>query len=218
MVPVTVDMARVRVKKTKERVKTNQRVKENLEIPEIKPRVVLKILREVATKAPLRNQIRVRNQIRAIITLRTAQETAKPKTEKLPTVNPLTGAVTDRLGNPVVTNARGYGYFDATTGLAVTPWTDEINGGGPGYAGAAFGSGGGAALDTNKDNYISEAEIAAGKAKGLELDQNGWSKFGTGLGITPLGSGIKPTGLAGAVDSGILGFARKLGSSCVRTS
>jgi hypothetical protein len=93
----------------------------------------------------------------------------------------------------------------------VTPKTDEINGGGPGYAGVAFGSGGGAALDTNKDNFISEAEIAAGKAKGLELDQNGWSKFGTGLGITPLGSGIKPTGLAGAVDSGILGFARKLG-------
>jgi hypothetical protein len=93
----------------------------------------------------------------------------------------------------------------------VTPATDQINGGGPGYGGAAFGSGGGAALDTNKDNYISEAEIAAGKAKGLELEQNGWSKLGTGLGITPLGSGIDPTGLAGAVDSGILGVARKLG-------
>jgi hypothetical protein len=128
-----------------------------------------------------------------------------------PTIDPKTGAVTDRLGNPVVTNARGYGYFDPITGLAVTPGKDEINGGGPGYGGAAFASGGGAALDTNKDNYISEAEIAAGKAKGLELEQNGWSKFGTGLGITPLGSGIDPTGLAGAVDSGILGFARKLG-------
>jgi hypothetical protein len=128
-----------------------------------------------------------------------------------PTIDPKTGAVTDRLGNPVVTNARGYGYFDPITGLAVTPGTDEINGGGPGYGGAAFASGGGAALDTNKDNYISEAEIAAGKAKGLELEQNAWSKFGTGLGITPLGSGIDPTGLAGAVDSGILGFARKLG-------
>jgi hypothetical protein len=128
-----------------------------------------------------------------------------------PTIDSKTGAVTDRLGNPVVTNARGYGYFDPITGLAVTPGKDEINGGGPGYGGAAFASGGGAALDTNKDNYISEAEIAAGKAKGLELEQNAWSKFGTGLGITPLGSGIDPTGLAGAVDSGILGFARKLG-------
>jgi hypothetical protein len=128
-----------------------------------------------------------------------------------PTVDPKTGAVTDRLGNPVVTNARGYGYFDPITGLAVTPGTDQINGGGPGYGGAALASGGGAALDTNKDNYISEAEIAAGKAKGLELEQNAWSKLGTGLGITPLGSGIDPTGLAGAVDSGILGFARKLG-------
>jgi hypothetical protein len=122
------------------------------------------------------------------------------------------GVLLDRLGNPVVTNAKGYGYLDPLTGLAVTPWTDSINGGGPGYGGAALGSGGGAALDTNKDNYISEAEIAAGKAKGLELEQNGWSKFGTGLGITPLGSGIDPTGLAGAVDSGILGFARKLGA------
>jgi hypothetical protein len=128
-----------------------------------------------------------------------------------PTIDSKTGAVTDRLGNPVVTNARGYGYFDPITGLAVTPAKDEKNGGGPGYGGAAFASGGGAALDTNKDNYISEAEIAAGKAKGLELEQSGWSKFGTGLGITPLGSGIDPTGLAGAVDSGILGFARKLG-------
>jgi hypothetical protein len=128
-----------------------------------------------------------------------------------PTIDSKTGAVTDRLGNPVVTNARGYGYFDPITGLAVPPEKDEVNGGGPGYGGAAFASGGGAALDTNKDNYISEAEIAAGKAKGLELEQSGWSKFGTGLGITPLGSGIDPTGLAGAVDSGILGFARKLG-------
>jgi hypothetical protein len=122
------------------------------------------------------------------------------------------GVLLDRLGNPVVTNAKGYGYLDPLTGLAVTPWTDSINGGGPGYGGAAFGSGGGAALDTNKDNYISEAEIAAGKAKGLELEQNAWSKFGTGLGITPLGSGIDPTGIAGFADSGILGFARKLGA------
>jgi hypothetical protein len=128
-----------------------------------------------------------------------------------PTVDAVTGAVTDRLGNPVVTDAKGWGYFDATTGLAVTPATDKINGGGKGFAGVAFGLSGGAALDTNKDNFISEAEIAAGKEKGLELEQNGWSQLGTGLGITPLGSGINPTGLAGAVDSGILGVARKLG-------
>jgi hypothetical protein len=119
------------------------------------------------------------------------------------------GVLTDRLGNPVVTNAKGYGYLDPLTGLAVTPWTDSINGGGPGYGGAALGSGGGAALDTNKDNYISEAEIAAGKAKGLELEQNAWSKFGTGLGITPLGSGIDPTGIAGLADPS---FIRKLGA------
>jgi hypothetical protein len=126
-----------------------------------------------------------------------------------PTIDPVTGAVTDRLGNPVVTNAKGYGYFDPITGLAVTPWTDSINGGGPGYGGAAFGSGGGAALDTNKDNYISEAEIAAGKAKGLALEQNAISKIGTGLGVTPLGSGIDPTGIAGLADPS---FIRKLGT------
>jgi hypothetical protein len=122
------------------------------------------------------------------------------------------GVLVDRLGNPVVTNAKGYGYLDPITGLAVTPWTDSINGGGPGYGGAAFGSGGGAALDTDKDNYISEAEIAAGKEKGLALEQNAISKIGTGLGVTPLGSGIDPTGIAGFADSGILGFARKLGT------
>jgi hypothetical protein len=126
-----------------------------------------------------------------------------------PTIDPKTGEVTDRLGNPVVTNAKGYGYFDPITGLAVTPWTDSINGGGPGYGGAALGSGGGAALDTNKDNYISEAEIAAGKAKGLALEQNAISKIGTGLGVTPLGSGIDPTGLAGFADPS---FIRKLGA------
>jgi hypothetical protein len=129
-----------------------------------------------------------------------------------PTVDPKTGAVTDRLGNPVVTNAKGYGYFDPITGLAVTPGTDQINGGGPGYGGAAFGSGGGAALDTNKDNYISEAEIAAGKAKGLALEQNAISKIGTGLGVTPLGSGIDPTGIAGLADNTLLGSTRKLGA------
>jgi hypothetical protein len=119
------------------------------------------------------------------------------------------GVLVDRLGNPVVTNKKGYGYLDPLTGLAVTPWTDSINGGGPGYGGAAFGSGGGAALDTNKDNYISEAEIAAGKAKGLALEQNAISKIGTGLGVTPLGSGIDPTGIAGLVDPS---FIRKLGT------
>jgi hypothetical protein len=126
-----------------------------------------------------------------------------------PTIDSKTGAVTDRLGNPVVTNARGYGYFDPITGLAVPPEKDEVNGGGPGYGGAAFASGGGAALDTNKDNYISEAEIAAGKAKGLALEQNAISKIGTGLGVTPLGSGIDPTGLAGFADPS---FIRKLGA------
>jgi hypothetical protein len=119
------------------------------------------------------------------------------------------GVLLDRLGNPVVTNAKGYGYLDPLTGLAVTPWTDSINGGGPGYGGAAFGSGGGGALDTNKDNYISEAEIAAGKAKGLALEQNAISKIGTGLGVTPLGSGIDPTGIAGFADPS---FIRKLGA------
>jgi hypothetical protein len=35
------------------------------------------------------------------------------------------GVLVDRLGNPVVTNAKGYGYLDPLTGLAVTPWTDS---------------------------------------------------------------------------------------------
>jgi hypothetical protein len=74
----------------------------------------------------------------------------------------------------------------------VTPWTDSINGGGPGYGGAAFGSGGGAALDTNKDNYISEAEIAAGKAKGLELEQNAMVKIRYWVRYNPTRFGYRP--------------------------
>ena len=122
------------------------------------------------------------------------------------------GVLVDRLGNPVVTNAKGYGYLDPLTGLAVTPETDQINGGGPGFGGAAFGSGGGAALDTNQDGYVSEAEIAAGKEKGLALEKNAISKIGTGLGVTPLGSGIDPTGIAGLADNTLLGSIRKLGA------
>jgi hypothetical protein len=102
------------------------------------------------------------------------------------------GVLLDRLGNPVVTNAKGYGYLDPLTGLAVTPWTDSINGGGPGYGGAALGSGGGAALDTNKDNYISEAEIAAGKAKGLELEQNAMVKIRYWVRRNPTRFGYRP--------------------------
>ena len=45
-----------------------------------------------------------------------------------------------------------------------TSWTDRFDGGGPGKSGAQFSGAGAADLDTDNDNYISQAEYAAGKA------------------------------------------------------
>jgi hypothetical protein len=59
-----------------------------------------------------------------------------------------------------------------------------------------FASGGGAQFDLDGDRFLSKTEMRIGEAAGKELDQNFASRTGKGLGITPLGSGQDPTGVA----------------------
>ena len=100
-----------------------------------------------------------------------------------------------------------YGYT-RTDGTKVSPTQDRINGGGPDYGGAAFGSGGGAELDLNNDRYISEAELSAGRTPENPngLQQNLWSGISTAIGATPLGSGLPPTGFAKFIDNAPFGL------------
>ena len=101
-----------------------------------------------------------------------------------------------------------YGYYRVDTGEYVPPGIDKENGGGPDYGGVSFGSGGGAELDLDADQYISEAEMASGRTPENPngLTQNLWSNISNGIKATPLGSGINPTGIAGYFDRAPFGL------------
>jgi hypothetical protein len=88
-----------------------------------------------------------------------------------------------------------YGYYN-NDGSYVPKEIDKYNGGGPDYGGVRFASGGGAQFDLDGDRFLSKKEMRIGEDAGKELDQNFWSKAGTGLGVTSLGSGQDPTGVA----------------------
>jgi hypothetical protein len=108
------------------------------------------------------------------------------------------GALPDGVTQQMITDSQNdgeYGYYN-NDGSFVPANIDKYNGGGPDYSGVAFASGGGAQFDLDGDRFISKTEMGIGKAAGKELDQNFWSKAGTGLGVTPLGSGQEPTGVA----------------------
>jgi hypothetical protein len=108
------------------------------------------------------------------------------------------GALPDGVTQQMITDSQNdgeYGYYN-NDGSFVPANIDKYNGGGPDYSGVAFASGGGAQFDLDGDRFISKTEMGIGKAAGYELDQNFWSKAGTGLGVTPLGSGQDPTGVA----------------------
>jgi hypothetical protein len=108
------------------------------------------------------------------------------------------GALPDGVTQQMITDSQNdgeYGYYN-NDGSFVPANIDKYNGGGPDYSGVAFASGGGAQFDLDGDRFISKTEMGIGKAAGKELDQNFWSKAGTGLGVTPLGSGQDPTGVA----------------------
>jgi hypothetical protein len=108
------------------------------------------------------------------------------------------GALPDGVTQQMITDSQNdgeYGYYN-NDGSFVPASIDKYNGGGPDYSGVAFASGGGAQFDLDGDRFISKTEMGIGEAAGYELDKNFWSKAGTGLGVTPLGSGQEPTGVA----------------------
>jgi hypothetical protein len=108
------------------------------------------------------------------------------------------GALPDGVTQQMITDSQNdgeYGYYN-NDGSFVPKEIDKYNGGGPDYGGVRFASGGGAQFDLDGDRFLSKTEMGIGEAAGKELDQNFWSKAGTGLGGTPLGSGQDPTGVA----------------------
>jgi hypothetical protein len=108
------------------------------------------------------------------------------------------GALPDGVTQQMITDSQNdgeYGYYN-NDGSYVPKEIDKYNGGGPDYGGVRFASGGGAQFDLDGDRFLSKTEMRLGEAAGKELDQNFWSKAGTGLGGTPLGSGQDPTGVA----------------------
>jgi hypothetical protein len=111
---------------------------------------------------------------------------------------PKLGALPEGVTQQMITDSQNdgeYGYYN-NDGSYVPKEIDKYNGGGPDYGGVAFASGGGAQFDLDGDRYLSKTEMGIGEAAGKELDQNFWSKAGTGLGVTSLGSGQDPTGIA----------------------
>jgi hypothetical protein len=108
------------------------------------------------------------------------------------------GALPDGVTQQMITDSQNdgeYGYYN-NDGSFVPANIDKYNGGGPDYSGVAFASGGGAQFDLDGDRFLSKTEMRIGEAAGKELDQNFASRTGKGLGITPLGSGQEPTGVA----------------------
>jgi hypothetical protein len=111
---------------------------------------------------------------------------------------PKLGALPDGVTQQMITDSQNdgeYGYYN-NDGSYVPKEIDKYNGGGPDYSGVRFASGGGAQFDLDGDRFLSKTEMRLGEEAGKELDQNFWSKAGTGLGGTPLGSGQDPTGVA----------------------
>jgi hypothetical protein len=111
---------------------------------------------------------------------------------------PKLGALPEGVTQQMITDSQNdgkYGYYN-NDGSYVPKEIDKYNGGGPDYGGVAFASGGGAQFDLDGDRFLSKTEMGIGEAAGKELDQNFWSKAGTGLGVTSLGSGQDPTGVA----------------------
>jgi hypothetical protein len=108
------------------------------------------------------------------------------------------GALPEGVTQQMITDSQNdgeYGYYN-NDGSYVPKEIDKYNGGGPDYGGVRFASGGGAQFDLDGDRFLSKTEMGIGEAAGKELDQNFWSKAGTGLGVTSLGSGQDPTGVA----------------------
>ena len=116
--------------------------------------------------------------------------------------NPIPASFTNNLPAPV-TNTSTYnetqtddkwGYTRAD-GTVVSAAQDMFDGGGKNFGGESFGISGGALADLNGDGYVTNAEADATGG----LNQNFVSKISNASGATPLGSGLEPTGVAGAL-------------------
>jgi hypothetical protein len=119
-------------------------------------------------------------------------------TAKVPVNTQTFGALPEGVTQQMITDSQNdgeYGYYN-NDGSYVPKEIDKYNGGGPDYGGVRFASGGGAQFDLDGDRFLSKTEMRIGEEAGKELDQNFWSKAGTGLGVTSLGSGQDPTGVA----------------------
>ncbi len=87
-----------------------------------------------------------------------------------------------------------WGYTRAD-GTVVTAAQDLIDGGGKNFGGEVFAIGGGINADLNGDGYVTAAEASASG----NLTDNFVSNISNSSGATPLGSGLEPTGVAGAL-------------------
>ena len=95
-----------------------------------------------------------------------------------------------------------WGYTRAD-GTVVSAAQDMIDGGGKNFGGEVFGSRGGELVDLNGDGYVTKAEADAAGG----LPQNFVSNISNASGATPLGSGLEPTGIAGVLNTPIVGSA-----------
>ena len=98
-------------------------------------------------------------------------------------------------------------------GTVVTAAQDMIDGGGKNFGGEVFGISGGMNADLNGDGYVTKAE---GQAAG-GLNENFVSTLSNASGATPLGSGLEPTGIAGVLNTPVIGGALTGGLSTLYT-
>ena len=118
--------------------------------------------------------------------------------------NPIPASFTNNLPAPV-TNPNAGNYNETQTddkwgytradGTVVSAAQDMFDGGGKNFGGERFGISGGALADLNGDGYVTNAEADATGG----LNDNFVSNISNASGATPLGSGLEPTGVAGAV-------------------
>ena len=119
--------------------------------------------------------------------------------------NELPASFTNALPNLIVNPNIEAGVYDESQlddewgytrpdGTVVSASIDMIDGGGKNFGGEMFGSSGGINADLNGDGYITNEEAYATGG----INDNLISTISTASGATPLGSGIDPTGVAGA--------------------
>ena len=120
--------------------------------------------------------------------------------------NELPASFTNALPNLIVNPNIEAGVYDESQlddewgytrpdGTVVSASIDMIDGGGKNFGGEMVGSSGGINADLNGDGYITNEEAYATGG----INDNLISTISTASGATPLGSGIDPTGVAGAV-------------------